>query len=42
MANNKFIKRWEKIEKFMKKDEKKFEDLNLKDFNRYWDKAKKK
>ena len=42
MANNKFIKRWEKIEKFMKKDEKKFEDLNLKDFNKYWDKAKKK
>jgi len=42
MANNKFIKRWEKIEKFMKKDKKKFEDLNLNDFNKYWDKAKKK
>lgn len=40
-ANNKFIKRWEKVELLIKKDKKKFKDLNIYRFNRYWKKAKK-
>tara|TARA_B110000116_G_scaffold258981_1_gene260639 strand:+ start:504 stop:1259 length:756 start_codon:yes stop_codon:yes gene_type:complete len=41
-ANNKFIKRWKKIEILIKKDKKEFENLNLNDFNKYWEIAKKK
>ena len=40
-ANNKFTKRWCKIEILMKKDKKKFSQLNINDFNRYWKEAKK-
>lgn len=41
-ANNKFIKRWEKLESLIKKDKKKFKELNLDDYNKYWQIAKKK
>ena len=40
-ANNKFIKRWKNIEKNIKKEKKIFKDLNLDEFNKYWQKAKK-
>ena len=39
-ANNKFIKRWIKVESYIKKDRKKFNELNIKDFDNYWKKAK--
>lgn len=39
-ANNKFIKRWNKLESYMHKDNKNFNQLNLKDFEKYWKKAK--
>ena len=42
MANNKFIKRWEKIEKYIMDDKRELKDLNLNHFNKYWKKAKKK
>ena len=41
-ANNKFIKRWNKVEKLISKDKKKFKDLNLDYFDKYWQLAKKK
>jgi len=40
-ANNKFSKRWNKVEYLISIDKKKFEQLNLEDFNKYWQKAKK-
>ena len=39
-SNNKFIKRWKKIELFIKNDDKNFNELKLKDLNKYWEKAK--
>ena len=39
-ANNKFIGRWNKIEKMIKKDKKKFNELDIKKFNKYWELAK--
>ena len=39
-ANEKFSKRWRKLEQFIINDKKEFNDLNLKDFNFYWNKAK--
>jgi len=39
-ANNKFIERWNKIERMMKKDNKKFNELDIKKFNKYWKNAK--
>ena len=39
-ANNKFIKRWKKTESFIRNDRKKFNELKLKDFDKYWKKAK--
>jgi MazG family protein len=39
-ANSKFIKRWIKVESYIKKDKKKFTDLNIKKFDIYWKKAK--
>ena len=39
-ANNKFIGRWNKIEKMIKKDKKKFDELDIKKFNKYWKLAK--
>ena len=39
-SNNKFIKRWNKMESFIKNDNKKFNELKLKDFNKYWKKVK--
>ena len=39
-ANNKFIDRWNKIEKMIKKDKKKFDELDIKKFNKYWKLAK--
>jgi MazG family protein len=39
-ANNKFISRWKKIEKMIKKDKKKFNELDIKKFNKYWKLAK--
>ena len=39
-ANNKFIKRWKRIECFIKNDGKNFDELKLKDFDIYWNKAK--
>ena len=39
-ANNKFSKRWRGLERFIIKDRKEFNDLNLKDFDFYWHKAK--
>ena len=40
-ANKKFTGRWKKIEKYALEENKKLKDLNLKDFNFYWNKAKK-
>ena len=40
-ANTKFSKRWNKVEYLISIDKKKFEQLNLEDFNKYWQKAKK-
>ena len=39
-ANNKFIGRWNKIERMIKKDKKKFNELDIKKFNKYWKLAK--
>ena len=39
-ANNKFIGRWNKIERMIKKDKKKFNELDIKKFNKYWELAK--
>ena len=39
-ANNKFINRWNKVERMIKKDKKKFNELDMKKFNRYWELAK--
>ena len=39
-ANNKFIGRWNKIEKMIKKDKKKIDELGIKKFNKYWKLAK--
>ena len=39
-ANNKFINRWNKVEIMIKKDKKKFNELDMKKFNRYWNLAK--
>ena len=39
-SNNKFTKRWKKTESYIKKDGKKFNDLKIKDYNKYWTKAK--
>ena len=40
MSNNKFIKRWSKVENYISKDNKKFKQLNIKEFEKYWKKAK--
>ena len=40
-SNNKFINRWRKIENYMKIDNKNFKELNIKDLENYWKKAKK-
>ena len=40
-SNNKFINRWKKIENYMEKDKKKFNELNINDLENYWKKAKK-
>ena len=39
-ANNKFIGRWNRIERMIKKDKKKFNELDIKKFNKYWELAK--
>ena len=39
-ANKKFVKRWKKIEKYLNKDKKKFNELNINQFNKLWQKAK--
>ena len=39
-SNNKFSKRWRRVEQYIIKDRKEFNDLNLKDFDFYWHKAK--
>ena len=39
-SNEKFSKRWRRLEQFIINDKKEFNDLNLKDFNFYWNKAK--
>ena len=39
-ANNKFIGRWNRIERMIKKDKKKFNELDMKKFNEYWELAK--
>ena len=39
-SNNKFIKRWKKTESFIKNDGKNLNELKLKDFDKYWKKAK--
>ena len=39
-SNEKFSKRWRRLEQFIINDKKEFNDLNLKDFNYYWNKAK--
>ena len=41
-ANNKFIKRWIKVETLIKKDKRNFIELNIADFNNYWKIAKNK
>ena len=41
-TNNKFIKRWSTVETLIKKDKKKFKDLNLNNFDKYWQLAKQK
>lgn len=41
-ANNKFIKRWIKVETLIKKDKRNFLELNIADFNNYWKIAKNK
>lgn len=41
-ANNKFIKRWSKLEALIKSDKKSFKELDLDNFNKYWKIAKKK
>ena len=41
-ANNKFIKRWSIVELLIKQDKKKFKELNIDIFNKYWQIAKKK
>tara|TARA_B110000438_G_C15695457_1_gene598740 strand:+ start:214 stop:969 length:756 start_codon:yes stop_codon:yes gene_type:complete len=40
-ANNKFIKRWSTVETLIKKNKKEFRDLNLDNFDKYWQLAKK-
>ena len=39
-SNEKFSKRWRRLEQLIINDKKEFNDLNLKDFNFYWNKAK--
>ena len=39
-SNLKFSKRWRRLEKFIVKDRKKLNNLNSKDFDYYWNKAK--
>ena len=39
-SNNKFTKRWKKIEAFVKNDGRKLNDLKLKDYHKYWTKSK--
>ena len=41
-TNKRFIKRFQLLEKMIKKDEKDFSDLSFEEMNNYWDKAKKK
>ena len=41
-TNKRFIKRFQLLEKMIKKDEKDFSDLSFEDMNNYWDKAKRK
>ena len=40
-TNKKFIRRFQLLEKMIKKDEKDFSDLSFEEMNNYWDKAKK-
>ena len=40
-TNKRFIKRFQLLEKMIKKDEKDFSDLSFEEMNNYWDKAKK-
>ena len=39
-TNNKIISRWKKLEKMIKKDKRKFNELDIKQFNKYWKLAK--
>ena len=39
-SNKKFIKRWKRIEKFINEDKKIFEDININQFNKYWERSK--
>lgn len=39
-ANNKFLRRWSKVETLIKKDKKKFYELSKDDYNKYWRIAK--
>ena len=41
-TNKRFIKRFQLLEKMIKKDEKDFSDLSFEEMNNYWDKSKKK
>jgi XTP/dITP diphosphohydrolase len=41
-TNKRFIKRFQLLEKMIKKDEKDFSDLSFEEMNNYWNKAKKK
>ena len=41
-ANKKFLKRWDKVEKLIEENNKNIKDLNIDDFEYFWQKAKKK
>ena len=41
-ANKKFLKRWNKVEKLIEENNKNIKDLNIDDFEYFWQKAKKK
>jgi len=39
-SNIKFMKRWNKVESYLKKDKKRFDQLKIEEFNDYWKKTK--
>ena len=41
-ANKKFLKRWHKVEKLIEENNKNIKDLNIDNFQYFWQKAKKK